>query len=402
MKISFDDTKTAFAYKSDKELKNARFLFSSMSKNWLVKLGLWLTPRALNLKLPIKGIIKNTIFKQFVGGETLQETEKVGLNLARFNVQIILDYGVEGKQGEDSYDHARDEFIRVINFAAEQDNIPFMSIKLTGMSRFGLLEKIGESTVYSDVVKGKLNLDNLTNDEKEEWQRVCDRMDQICKVASEKQIGVMVDAEDSWIQDPVDALTTQMMEKYNRDTVIVYNTAQLYRHDRLQYIKDVNEYAKASGFTLAFKLVRGAYMEKERDRALEKGYPSPINPDKESTDKMFNDAVRYCLEPENNIYTLIGSHNEVSNMLGAELIEMNNMPYDTKKVFFSQLYGMSDNITFNLAKAGYNSTKYLPFGPIHDVIPYLMRRAEENSSLGGQTGRELNLIKKEIKRRAGK
>lgn len=402
MNISFDDTKTAFAYKSDKELRNARFLFSSMSKNWLVKLGLWLTPRALKLKLPIKGIIRNTIFKQFVGGETLQETEKAGLNLARFNVQIILDYGVEGKQGEDSYDHARDEFIRVINFAAEQDNIPFMSIKLTGMSRFELLEKIGESTFYADVVKGKLNLDKLSTQEKEEWQRVCDRMVQICKVAAEKQIGVMVDAEDSWIQDPVDALTTQMMEQFNRDRVIVYNTAQLYRHDRLQYIKDVNEYAKGSGFTLAFKLVRGAYMEKERERALEKGYPSPINPDKESTDKMFNDAVRYCLDSESNIYTLIGSHNEASNMLGAELIEINNMPYDTRKVFFSQLYGMSDNITFNLAKAGYNSTKYLPFGPINDVIPYLMRRAEENSSLGGQTGRELNLIKKEIKRRSGR
>lgn len=402
MNISFDDTKTAFAYKSDKELRNARFLFSSMSKNWLVKLGLWLTPRALKLKLPIKGIIRNTIFKQFVGGETLRETEKAGLNLARFNVQIILDYGVEGKQVEDSYDHARDEFIRVINFAAEQDNIPFMSIKLTGMSRFELLEKIGESTVYADVVKGKLNLDKLSTQEKEEWQRVCDRMVQICKVAAEKQIGVMVDAEDSWIQDPVDALTTQMMEQFNRDRVIVYNTAQLYRHDRLQYIKDVNEYAKGSGFTLAFKLVRGAYMEKERERALEKGYPSPINPDKESTDKMFNDAVRYCLDSESNIYTLIGSHNEASNMLGAELIEINNMPYDTRKVFFSQLYGMSDNITFNLAKAGYNSTKYLPFGPINDVIPYLMRRAEENSSLGGQTGRELNLIKKEIKRRSGR
>lgn len=402
MNISFDDTKTAFAYKNDKELRNARFLFGSMSQNWLVKMGLWITPKALKWNLPIKGVIRNTIFKQFVGGETLEGTEKVGVNLARFNVQIILDYGVEGKQGEDSYDHARDEFIRVINFAAEQDNIPFMSIKLTGMSRFGLLEKIGESTVYADVVKGKLNLDKLTDEEKNEWQRTCKRMTDICKVAAEKNIGVMVDAEDSWIQDSIDALTTQMMEQFNKEKVIVYNTAQLYRHDRLQYIKDVNEYAKSSGFTLAFKLVRGAYMEKERERALAKGYPSPINPDKEATDKMFNDAVRYCLEPANNVYTLIGSHNEVSNMLGAELIEMNNMPYDSKKVFFSQLYGMSDNITFNLAKAGYNSTKYLPFGPINDVIPYLMRRAEENSSLGGQTGRELNLIRKEIKRRAGK
>lgn len=399
MNQSFNDTKTAFAYKNDKELRNAHFLFRSMSTKWLVKLGIWLTPKALNLKLPVKGVIRNTIFKQFVGGETLEETEKVAVRLARFNVHIILDYGVEGKEGEANYDHARDEFIRVINFAAGQDNIPFMSIKLTGMSRFSLLEKLNEAAVYDDVVKGKLNLETLTADEKSEWQRVCNRMLEICKVASEKNVGVMIDAEDSWIQHPVDALATNMMEQFNKDRAIVYNTAQLYRHDRLKYIQDVNHYAVNTGFKLAFKLVRGAYMEKERERALEKGYPSPINPDKESTDKMYNDAVRYCVDPKNDMYTLVGSHNENSNMLAAELIEMYNLPFDTNRIYFSQLYGMSDNITFNLAKAGYNATKYLPFGPINDVIPYLMRRAEENSSLGGQTGRELNLINTELKRR---
>lgn len=400
MKLSFNDTKNAFAYKSTADLKNARFLFKSMSIGWLVRLGLWLTPRALNLKLPVKGLIRKTLFRQFVGGETLPETEAVAMRLARFNVHIILDYGVEGKQGEENYDHARDEFIKVIDFAAEQDNIPFMSIKLTGMSRFGLLEKLDKAARYEDVVKGELNLSTLSDEEREEWQRVCDRMLRICTVASEKHVGVMIDAEETWIQDPVDALTTQMMAKFNLGKAIVYNTAQLYRHDRLQYIRDVNAFAMAQGFKTAFKLVRGAYMEKERERAAEMGYPSPINPTKEATDKMYNDAVRYCIDPANDMYTLVGSHNETSNMLAAELIEMNNMPYDTPRVFFSQLYGMSDNITFNLAKAGYNSSKYLPFGPINDVIPYLMRRAEENSSLGGQTGRELNLIKQELQRRA--
>lgn len=399
MNRSFDDTKTAFAYKSDKELRNARFLFKSMSKKWLVKLGMWATPRMLRMQLPVKGLIRNTIFKQFVGGETLEETLKAGVNLARFNVQIILDYGVERKEGEDSFDHAAEEFIRVINFASQQDNIPFMSIKLTGMCRIPLLEKLNMATSYEEVIKGIVHTDGLTGDEKQEWQRVCDRVLRICTIASEKNIGVMVDAEETWIQGPVDALTTKMMQKFNTGKPVVFNTAQLYRHDRLQYIKDSNQYAQKTGYKCAFKLVRGAYMEKERERAAEKGYPSPINADKISTDKMYNEALRYCIDPSSNMFTLVGSHNEASNTLAADLIEMNNMPYDTERVYFSQLYGMSDNITFNLARDGYNATKYLPFGPIHDVIPYLMRRAEENSSLSGQTGRELNLINEEIRRR---
>ncbi len=399
MNLNFQNTENAFAYKSDKELKGARFLFSSMSKSWLVKLGIWATPLALRWNLPVKGLIRKTIFRQFVGGETLKQTTSVADHLAKFNVQIILDYGVEGGQGEDKYQHAKDEFIRVINFASGQPNIPFMSIKVTGMARFGLLEKIHTQSDYNDVVRGELQTDHLSAEEKAEWQRACDRMLNICKVAVEKKVGVMIDAEDSWIQHPVDALTTQMMMQFNKENPVVYNTAQLYRHDRLQYIKDVNEFAKASGFICAFKLVRGAYMEKERARAAEMGYPSPINADKAATDKMYDDAVRYCVDPQNNMYTLVGSHNEESNRLAAELIDKYGMPHNTDRVYFSQLYGMSDNITFNLAKAGYNSTKYLPFGPIHDVIPYLMRRAEENSSLGGQTGRELNLIREEIKRR---
>lgn len=399
MNLSFSDTKTAFAYKSDKDLKNARFLFSSMSKSWLVRLGLWATPKLLNWNLPIKGLIRNTIFRQFVGGETLEETAAVARHLAKFNVKVILDYGVEGKEGEHNYDHAMNEFIRVIRFASGQPNVPFMSIKLTGMSRFALLQKLNDNATYADVVRGVVNTGILNEEEKAEWQRVHDRLQQICAVALEKNIGVMIDAEETWIQHPVDALTTKMMMQFNREKPIVYNTAQLYRHDRLQYIKDVNDYAKSSGFKCAFKLVRGAYMEKERERAQENGYASPINPDKASTDKAFNDAVGYCIDPAHEMYTLVGSHNEESNKLAAELIDKFGLAHDTPHVYFSQLYGMSDNITFNLAAGGYNSSKYLPFGPIKDVIPYLMRRAEENSSLGGQTGRELNLIMEELRRR---
>lgn len=399
MNLSFEDTQTAFAYKTNKELKNARFLFSSMGIGWLVNLGLAVTPWVLKVGLPVKGIIRKTIFKQFVGGETLEDTAAVVNKLAKFDVKVILDYGVEGKEGEANYDEATEIFINVIRYAATQPNIPYMSVKMTGLARFSLLEKLNEAANYHDVVEGKLNLEGLNTQEKTEWEKVEQRIDRICKEAQEAKVGVLIDAEDSWIQHPVDALVTKMMMKYNQSVPVIYNTAQLYRHDRLQFIKDNNEFAKKSQYTTGMKLVRGAYMEKERERAEEMNYPDPINPDKDATDHDFNDAVAYCLDPENNMYTVVGSHNEFSNKHAVELMEKYGMAKDAENVYFSQLYGMSDNITFNLAKEGCNASKYLPFGPINDVIPYLMRRAQENSSVSGQTGRELGLIKKEIQRR---
>lgn len=400
MNISFEDTKTAFAYKTTKELKCAKFLFESMGKPWLVKLGLWLTPLALKLQLPVKGLIRKTIFSQFVGGETLQQTSAVAEKLGQFNVHVILDYGVEGKSGEENFDHATDEFIKVIRYAATQNNIPFMSVKLTGFSRFGLLEKIHSNSVYFDVIRGIVPLETLDVDEKAEWERVVARLNKICAIAAESNIGVLIDAEESWIQEPVDAVTIQMMQKYNQGKAVVYNTAQLYRNDRLKFIKDSCEFAKQNNFILGMKLVRGAYMEKERERAEELNYPSPINRDKQATDHEYNEALEYCIDPANNMYIIIGSHNEYSNLLGTELMKKYHLPLNDACIHFSQLYGMSDNITFNLAKAGCNVSKYLPFGPIKDVIPYLMRRAQENSSVSGQTGRELLLINQELKRRS--
>jgi proline dehydrogenase len=399
MNISFEDTKTAFAYKSTAELKRARFLFSTMGKEWLVKMGLIFTPWALKIGLPIKGLIKKTIFNQFVGGETLPETSRVAEKLGQFHVQVILDYGVEGKEGEENFDKARNEFIKVIQYAESQPNIPFMSVKLTGCSRFGLLEKLDSAAVYTDIIKGIVPLEALNSAEKEEWQRVVARLDRICESAKRNNIGVLIDAEESWIQDPVDALTMQMMQKYNSEKAVVYNTAQLYRHDRLQFIKDSAAFANSNNFKLGMKLVRGAYMEKERERAQEMNYPSPINPTKQATDDDYNAALQFSINPVNNMYIIVGSHNEFSNLLAAELMEKFGLPPGSTHVYFSQLYGMSDNITFNLAKAGCLSSKYLPFGPIKDVIPYLMRRAQENSSVSGQTGRELLLINKELNRR---
>ncbi len=399
MNLSFEDTQTAFAYKTDKELKNARFLFASMGKEWLVNIGLSMTPWVLKVGLPVKGIIRKTIFQQFVGGETLEDTAAVVNKLAKFDVKVILDYGVEGKEGEANYDEATNTFIMVIRYAATQPNIPYMSVKMTGLARFSLLEKLNEAANYQDVVEGKLNLEGLTTREQAEWEKVEQRIDRICKEAQEAKIGVLIDAEESWIQHPVDALVTKMMMKYNQSVPVIYNTAQLYRHDRLQFLKDNNEFAKKNQYTNGLKLVRGAYMEKERERSEKMNYPDPINPDKNATDQEYNHAVAYCLDPANNMYTVVGSHNEYSNKHAVELMEKYGMAKDAKNVYFSQLYGMSDNITFNLAKEGCNASKYLPFGPIKDVIPYLMRRAQENSSVSGQTGRELGLIKQEIQRR---
>lgn len=397
--LSFDDAKTAYASKSDKQLKNARFIFESMTKPWLVKLGLRLTPVALKSGLPVKGIIRNTIFSQFVGGETLEDTSGVVENLAKFNVKVILDYGVEGKEGEKEFDHAADEFIRVIDYAATQPNIPYMSIKLTGLSRFGLLEKVNQVAVYSDIVRGKIAFDKLDENEKAEWKRVVARLIKICSAAAKCNVGVLVDAEESWIQHAEDALATMMMMRFNKQKPVIYNTAQLYRHDRLQYIKDFCSFAKENNFIPAMKLVRGAYMEKERARAAEMNYPSPINATKKDTDNDFNTAVSFCLSPENNMHIVIGSHNEYSNLLATQIMQKMGLPLNNRRIHLSQLYGMSDNITFNLAKAGCNASKYVPFGPISDVIPYLMRRAQENSSVSSQTRRELQLIEKELKRR---
>jgi len=402
-KISFDNTEYAFAAKSNAELKQADFLFGVMGKAWLVKLGLKITPLAIKWHIPFtKSLIRKTIFKQFVGGETLAETAKVADKLEQYKVQVILDYGVEGKEGEENFNHARDEFKRVIDYASTQPNIPFMSVKVTGFARFSLLEKLDETMHAAEgtLMKRYLHaVESLPPVEKEEWHRVRLRMQQLCEAGNRKNIGVLIDAEETWIQDPVDALTILMMDIFNKGKVVIYNTIQLYRHDRLAFLKDSYKAAEERNFVLGAKLVRGAYMEKERNRAAEKSYQSPIQPDKASSDNDYNAAVEFCIDHLEKIAVIVASHNEHSNLYTTQLLDKKGLPHDHPHVHFSQLYGMSDNITFNLAKSGCSVSKYLPFGPIKDVIPYLMRRAQENSSVSGQTGRELMLIKKELKRR---
>lgn len=403
--ISFDNTEFAFEYKTSKQLKKASFLFSLMGKPWLVKIGTRLTPWSIKAGLPVRRIIRNTIFQQFVGGETLAETSIVAKKLGGYNVKAILDYGVEGgDDGEHGFDHATEEFIRVIEYASTQPNIPFMSIKVTGFARFALLEKLdsmmhaSEGTLMKRFLK---SVDELTAEEKEEWHKVRHRMMRICETAAEKKIGVLVDAEETWIQDPVDALTILMMDTFNKNRCVVYNTIQHYRHDRLKFLKDSYAAAEERDFILGAKLVRGAYMEKERKRAEEKNYPSPIQPDKQSSDRDYNAGLEFCVDNLQRIGLIVASHNEYSNLYATELLLKKGLSLNHPHIHWSQLYGMSDNITFNLAHAGCSVSKYLPFGPIKDVIPYLMRRAQENTSVKGQTGRELGLIKKELQRRAG-
>ncbi len=402
--ISFENTAIAFAHKNNGELKKAHFLFSSMGKPWLVNLGLKITPVAIKLHLPFtKTVIRKTIFQQFVGGETLEETAKVADKLEEYNVKVILDYGVEGKDGEENFDHARDEFIKVINYAATQANIPFISIKVTGFARFALLEKIDAvmNTASGTLMKRYLNaIENLSAAEREEWHRVRLRMLHVCEEACKKNIGVLIDAEETWIQDPVDAVTILMMDTFNKNRAVVFNTLQLYRHDRLQFLKDSYTAARERNFILGAKLVRGAYMDKERARAAAMNYSSPIQPNKDACDNDYNEAVAFCIDHLDKIFVIVASHNEHSNLYTTQLLDKKELPHNHPHVHFSQLYGMSDNITFNLAKSGCSVSKYLPFGPIKDVIPYLMRRAQENSSVAGQTGRELNLITKEIERRS--
>jgi proline dehydrogenase len=403
--ISFDNTEFAFQYKTDEELKKAKWLFSLMSKPWIVKAGVKLAPWSLNVGLPVKGLIRKTIFKQFVGGESLEQIAPVAQVLDKYNVKIILDYGVEGKEGEENFDNACEVFISVINYAASQSNIPFIGVKITGFARFALLERLNELMQKESGTLMKrflIAIENLTHDEKEEWHRVRYRVMRVCDAAAKNKIGVSIDAEETWITDPLDALTILMMDQFNKERAIVYNTTQHYRTDRQQFLKDSYEAAVERNFILGAKMVRGAYMEKERKRAAEKGYPSPIMPDKASTDRDYDESLKFCIDHIDRIAIVVASHNENSNMLAVKLLQEKGLPLNHPHIHWSQLFGMSDNITFNLAHAGCSVSKYLPFGPIKDVIKYLMRRAEENTSVKGQTNRELMLIEKELDRRKSK
>jgi proline dehydrogenase len=385
-KVSFDDTAVAFASRSNTELQKMYWLFATMNNNFLVKTGGPLLETAFKLHLPVKFLVKPTIFQQFCGGETISECTPTINKLAESNIGTILDYSVEGEGDEKSFDHTMHEIIATIEKAAGNKAIPFSVFKVTGVIDTGLLEKVQE---------GK----TLTAEEQNAFERGRQRVNAICGRAFEKNVRIFIDAEESWIQETIDQLTYEMMAKYNQQKAIVYNTYQLYRHDRLDVIKRDYENALKGGYYLGGKLVRGAYMEKERRIAAEKGLPSPINPTKEASDKLYDEALKFCVEHIDRIAICAGTHNEASSQYLIELMKQHNIKPNDERIYFAQLLGMSDNLSYNLAHAGYNVAKYVPYGPVEAVMPYLLRRANENTAIAGQSSREFNLIKKELVRR---
>ncbi|NRD23513.1 proline dehydrogenase family protein [Winogradskyella litoriviva] len=382
----FENTETAFVLKSDSALERAYFLFKMISSQPLVRIGTAATNFALKAHLPVEGLIRSTVFDHFCGGVNEDDCLTVIDNLYTKGVSSVLDYSVEGKAEESQFDNALNKILKIIDFCDEKEAMPIVVFKPTGFGRLFLYQKKTEGI-------------ELTKDEQAEWNRIEERFDAVCKLAKAKDVEVLIDAEESWMQDAADVLVEKMMQRYNKDVTIVYNTLQLYRWDRFDYLKSLHQRAKNKGFKIGVKIVRGAYMEKERERAVEKGYESPICENKKATDDNFDDTLSYIIQNLNDISVFIGTHNELSCYLAMELMERHNISKRDNNVWFGQLYGMSDHISFNLAAEGYNVAKYIPFGPVKDVMPYLIRRAEENTSVAGQTSRELTLIKTEKKRR---
>ncbi|HMQ01021.1 MAG TPA: proline dehydrogenase family protein [Cyclobacteriaceae bacterium] len=385
-KLSFENTEVAFQAKTDKELRKANFIFSIVKHHTIAQIATGAVKLGLALRLPVKGLIKHTVYDHFCAGENIEQSLQVMDHIGQFGVHSILDYSVEGEKSEQGFELVAQEVIRTVHEAKKNSNMPFAVFKMTGLASIDLLEKINA---------GK----SLSEAEESAWEKVKARVDRICKTCFEQDIPVLIDAEETWIQNPIDALAYEMMRKYNEKKAIVYNTYQLYRRDSLANLRNAFHEAAMHNYFLGAKLVRGAYMEKERERAKKMGYADPIQPNKEATDADYNKALAFCVDNKQRISFVSGSHNEYSNQYLAVLMEKHSLNMHDKRVWFSQLYGMSDNISFNLAKAGYNVVKYLPYGPVEKVMPYLFRRAEENTSVEGQSSRELDMIRRELRRR---
>lgn len=384
--LDFQDTSTAFADKTDSQLKEKHRLFRLLNSPFLNAVGSSVTKFALAIGLPVEGLIKKTVFEQFCGGETIEESEPTIELLAGSHIGTILDYSVEGKSTEGDFDATKNEIIRTIERAKDDPKIPFSVFKVTGIAPLGTLEKMSANRKLD--AKGQAKCERIHN-----------RVNEICEYAYSVGQPVFIDAEDSWIQDAIDRLAVEMMEKYNLERPMIFNTLQMYRTDRFQYLKDARKQARSDGYILAVKLVRGAYMEKERERAEMMGYPSPIYETKAETDAAYDAAIEYCLSHIDEIAFVAGTHNEESTQLLADKMKEMGIPNDHPHVFFSQLFGMGDNLSYVLAKNDYRVSKYVPYGPVADAVPYLIRRAEENSSAAGQVSRELEMIDKELKRR---
>jgi len=386
MAVNFNNTKIAFHLKSDSELERAYFLFKMISIEPLIRIGTAATNFALKAHLPVEGLIRSTVFDHFCGGVNEVDCLPIIDKMYASKVYSVLDYSVEGKAVEDQFDFALKTILNLIEFSKDKEALPIAVFKPTAFGRFDLYQKISEKK-------------SLTASENEQWERIKTRFKTVCAAGKLHNVKILIDAEESWIQDAVDDFFLDLMQTFNTDALIVYSTLQTYRWDRLDYLKKIHIKAKQTNFKLGFKVVRGAYMEKERQRAKDLGYKSPICDTKALTDALFNETIKYSLSNLETIHLFIGTHNEGGTHLALELMKACHISNNDSRVWFGQLYGMSDHISFNLAEHGYNVAKYLPFGPVKDVMPYLIRRAEENTSVAGQTNRELNLIKMEKQRR---
>ncbi|GAB1446918.1 proline dehydrogenase family protein [Flammeovirgaceae bacterium] len=385
-KVQFEDTATAFSYKSDAELKKANFIFTLVNNPITSALGTGAVRLGLFLHLPIKGLIRSTVFDHFCGGENIDQCMPIIKKLSDRGVRAILDYSVEGAKTEEGLDKTAEEILRTFDAAKGNDAIPFGVFKMTGIANSALLEKINSKKT-------------LTSEEHAAFERVRSRVDKICKKAHVYQIKVLIDSEETWIQDPIDQLAYEMMKKYNTNSAIVFNTYQMYRADMLTNLRNAHHEAVTHNYFLGVKMVRGAYIEKERERAKKKGYADPIQPTKQATDDSFNSALAFCVDNKQRVSLMCGSHNEISNHYLTVLMDKHGMKNNDSRIWFGQLFGMSDSISFNLAHEGYNVVKYLPYGPVEAVIPYLLRRAEENTSVAGQSSNELRMVRKELSRR---
>jgi proline dehydrogenase len=384
--VSFDDISIAFQSKTPGQLRKTYFLFWLMNKNSLVKMGTSMISSALSWKMPVKGLIKKTLFSQFCGGETIEESEKAIQQLKKFSIGTILDYSVEGEDSEKDFESTKEEILRTIVRAAGEKHLPYCVFKITG---------VGSSEILAKVQRGE----KLTPQERASFERLKERVELLCKTAFEKDVRLLVDAEESWIQDTIDSISYQMMEKYNKKKAIVFNTFQMYRKDMLNNLKTAYFTAHEKEYFLGVKIVRGAYMEKEREVAKANGYDSPIQNTKLDCDRDFNEGLRFCVEHIDKIELCCGTHNEQSNYLLVDLMAKQKLRKDDPRIYFVQLYGMSDHISYNLSHAGYNVAKYVPYGPVESVIPYLIRRANENTAIAGQSSREFTMISKEVRRR---
>lgn len=384
--VNFEDTATAFITKSNAQLKKAYYMFKIVANPSLVGFGKKASAISMGLGLPIRGLVKKTVYDQFVGGENILECDETIDKLNEHNVKCLLDYSVEGKVKEEDFENTKNILIQTIKYGKNKEAIPFTVFKVTGLARFSLLEKVSRNA-------------QLNSSEEKEWFRVQKRVEQICQTAYDVDLAVLIDAEESWIQNAIDGLAEEMIRKFNEEKVVIYNTLQMYRKDRLDYLKNQVEEANKVGYYLGVKLVRGAYMEKERERALKDNIDSPIQETKADTDRDYDAGVKYIVDNLRLGAIVAGTHNENSCKKLVDAMLERGLPKNDERVWFSQLFGMSDNLSFNLAKDGYNVVKYLPFGPVKETLPYLIRRAEENTAAAGQTSRELDLIKKEMQRR---